>query len=68
MIFFIIKSNFTDFANFLCLQMYFGGAYTVWLRGRIPWEGGWDTGVGRSSSIHLNIVILNENPRAGKAA
>jgi hypothetical protein len=32
-------------------KLIFVDGYTMWLRGHVPWEGGWDTGVCRSSSI-----------------
>jgi hypothetical protein len=34
---------------------------------RVPKEGGWDTGVGRSSSIRINSRILIEDPVLGMA-
>ncbi len=40
--------------------------YAEQLHGRPPWEGGWDTGVGRSSSIQPNSEILIENSLVGK--
>jgi hypothetical protein len=36
---------------FLHFQMYFLGEYIVQLFRHVPGEGGWDTGVGRFSSI-----------------
>jgi hypothetical protein len=41
----VISANF---AIFLYLQMYFWGRNIKRLRGHIPWEGGWDTGVDSS--------------------
>jgi hypothetical protein len=40
----------------------FGCGCTTWLHGHIPWEEGWGTGVGRSSSIYPNSKNLIENP------
>ncbi len=34
----------------------------------VPGEGGWDSGVGRPSSIYTNSRILIENPLACKVA
>jgi hypothetical protein len=49
--------------------MYFWGEYIV-RPGNIPWEGGWDTGVGRYSYIYPKIGSLLRTPwpakRAGK--
>jgi hypothetical protein len=38
-----------------------GGRYATWLCKNIPWEGGWDAGVGMFSSIKPNNRILIEN-------
>ncbi len=40
----------------------FVGGYAAW---SAPWQGGQDTGVGRSSSSYPNNGILIENPLAG---
>jgi hypothetical protein len=39
--------------------------YAARLCRHVPWEGGWDTGVGRSSSILQNSRILIVNPPSG---
>ncbi len=49
------------------MQTYFWGGYAAQLSGHVPGEGGWDTGVGRSSSIQLNSRVLIENLLTGKA-
>jgi hypothetical protein len=43
----VILLNFAVFT----LPMYFWVRYTAWLHGQVPWEGGVDIGVHRSSSI-----------------
>ncbi len=45
-------------------NIFFGSGYSAWLQGHTLWEGGWDTGVRRSSYI----TILIENPLPGKAS
>ncbi len=72
--------NFDDFdkvvvrlLKFFCLNLqtsifintHYG--YSAWLYKRVSLEGGWDTGVGRSSSIQPNCRILIENSLACKA-
>jgi hypothetical protein len=49
--YFYKQLNSSNFANLQYLQTYFGGGYAAWMQGYAPREGGWDTGVGRSSSI-----------------
>jgi len=46
----------------LGLHSYRGG-YAAWLHGCIPQEGGWDTGVGRSSSIGQTVESSLRPPR-----
>ncbi len=40
-----------NFAIFLILANVVWGGYATWLSRHVPQEGGWDTVVGRSSSI-----------------
>ncbi len=44
----------------------FGDEYATWLQRHVPWEEGWDTGDGRSSSIQPNSRIAIENHQGGK--
>jgi hypothetical protein len=48
---FLTLSLISEFCNFLILANVFWGWYAVQLLRDIPCKGGWDTGVGRSSSI-----------------
>jgi hypothetical protein len=59
---FFIKKNSLNFAIFLHLQTYFWGGYAAQLWLHVLWEGGWDTGVGRSSYVYPSSTILNGNP------
>jgi hypothetical protein len=52
---------------FFVLENTLLGVYTTQLSWHIPWEGGWDTGVGWSSSIEPKSGILSEKPLASKA-
>ncbi len=52
---------------FYTCKCIFERGYNAQLRRCIPQEGGWDRGVGRSSSIKPNSTILIENFLAGKA-
>jgi hypothetical protein len=45
------KSDLPNFAVFYTFKCIFGGGCASQLRWHIPGEGGWDTDVGRSSSI-----------------
>jgi hypothetical protein len=58
------KNDFTKVCQFFTCKCIFGVGYALQLRGHILQEGGWDTGVGRSSSNYSNIWNHIEKPLA----
>ncbi len=59
-LYFLIKSDFAEFFD-TCKSIFWDG-FTMHLHGCIPPEGGWDTCVGKSSSIQPKRRIIIENP------
>ncbi len=60
------KPAFTILLFSYTCKCIFGDGYATLLSGHVAQEGGWDTGVGRSSSINPNSRILFENLLYGK--
>ncbi len=60
----VISLNFANFS--ILANVFFWVECNVQLHGCVPIEGGWNTGVGRSSSIKPNSGIFIDNLRAGR--